>query len=70
MLPDGISLDDIDLSIGQPPDRSCIESMDWQAYDHLYVAYIANARYHLFKDDKLGKYVITRPRLVGQSMGM
>ena len=64
MLPDGISIDDIDLKIGQPPDRSRIESIDWSPLGNIFTGQDKSVTYHLFKDDRLGKYVITQPRYV------
>jgi len=68
MLPDGISIEDIDLGIGQPPDSSRIETIDWKPLDSIFVGFDGNTRYHLFKDDRLGKFVITKPRFVSYSM--
>jgi hypothetical protein len=69
MLPDGISIEDIDLGIGQPPDRSRIESIAWTPLDHIFVGHDGGVQYHLFKDDALGKYVITKPRFASTTIG-
>ena len=69
MLPDGISIEDIDLGIGQPPDRSRIDSIVWTPLDHIFVGHDRGVQYHLFWDDALGKYVITKPRFASTTIG-